>query len=154
MQNYLACASVNGYMANKWCASGIDLLSSQRIEQCSTSPELAEKYLKEIQEFIRSSKEFSLNGIAFRDSTTPETKALVSQVLQRIEDVTLMCNKHVTSLNKLAVKPKRPVQTVVPEPAVPRQPQIGAPQPARAVLKKGLHHSKGALISSPVIYRE
>lgn len=57
-------------------------------------------------------------------------------MLQRIEDVTLMCNKHITSLNKLATKPKRPVQTVIPEPAVPRQPQIGAPQPSRAILKK------------------
>ncbi|MCC1963276.1 hypothetical protein KSI60_24765, partial [Salmonella enterica subsp. enterica serovar Indiana] len=47
-----------------------------------------------------------------------------------------MCNKHITSLNKLASKPKRPVQTVIPEPAVPRQPQIGAPQPSKAVLKK------------------
>ncbi|KAJ8926822.1 hypothetical protein NQ314_020670 [Rhamnusium bicolor] len=127
--------------ANKWCANGIDLLASQRIEQCSTSPELAEKYLKEIHEFIKSSKEFTLNGPrdfkdSFQDTTTLETKALVSQVLQRIEDVTLMCNKHITSLNKLAAKPKRPVQTVVPEPAVPRQPQIGAPQPTRTVLKK------------------
>ncbi|XP_023310608.1 guanine nucleotide exchange factor DBS isoform X2 [Anoplophora glabripennis] len=127
--------------ANQWCASGIDLLASQRIEQCSASPELAEKYLKETQDFLASSKEFSLNGPkdfkdTFQCATTPETKALVSQVLQRIEDVSLMCNKHITSLNKLASKPKRPVQTVIPEPAVPRQPQIGAPQPSRAVLKK------------------
>lgn len=57
-------------------------------------------------------------------------------MLQRLEDVSLMCNKHITSLNKLASKPKRPVQSVIPEPAVPRQPQIGAPQPSRAVLKK------------------
>ncbi|KAJ8986252.1 hypothetical protein NQ317_009960 [Molorchus minor] len=138
--------------ANKWCANGIVLLSTQRIEQCSTSPELAERYLKEIQEFIKSSNEFTLNGPkdfreTFQDSTTPETKPLVSQVLQRIEDVTLMCNKHITSLNKLAIKPKRPVQTVVPEPAVPRQPQIGAPQPTRAALKKAYTIPK---MTSPV----
>lgn len=57
-------------------------------------------------------------------------------MLQRIEDVSLMCDKRLTSLSKLAVKSKRPVQTVIPEPAVPRQPLVGAPQPAKTFLKK------------------
>lgn len=47
-----------------------------------------------------------------------------------------MCNKRVATLNKLAVKPNRPVQTVTPEPVVPRQPGAPAPQHNRAVLKK------------------
>lgn len=77
------------FQANQWCASGIDLLASQRIEQCSASPELAEKYLKEIQEFQISSKEFTLNGPkdfkdTFQCATIPETKALVSQVFETI----------------------------------------------------------------------
>ncbi|CAD7014179.1 unnamed protein product [Ceratitis capitata] len=49
------------------------------------------------------------------------------KVLQRIDDVSLMCDKRIASLKKLAVKPTRPVQTVTPEPAVPLQPQGGAP---------------------------
>lgn len=48
----------------------------------------------------------------------------------------LMCDKRVATLQKFAVKPQRPVQSVQPEPAVPRQPLGGAPHPNRAVLKK------------------
>lgn len=49
------------------------------------------------------------------------------QVLQRIDDVSLMCDKRVVSLKKLTLKPPRPVQQVIPEPAVPLQPPGGAP---------------------------
>lgn len=49
------------------------------------------------------------------------------KVLQRIDDVSLMCDKRIASLKKLALKPPRPVQTVTPEPAVPLQPPGGAP---------------------------
>nr|CAH7726392.1 unnamed protein product [Callosobruchus chinensis] len=38
-----------------------------------------------------------------------------------------MCNKRINSLIKLTIKPNKPVQAVIPEPAVPRQPQMGAP---------------------------
>ena len=38
-----------------------------------------------------------------------------------------MCEKRVATLKKLATKPMRPVQTVTPEPAVPLQPNVGAP---------------------------
>ncbi|CAH0562294.1 unnamed protein product [Brassicogethes aeneus] len=122
--------------ANKWCAIGIDLLASQKIEKCANSTELAEKYLHEIQEFIKTSNEFTNNPDElkniFQDSITSETKALVTQVMQRIDDISLMSDNRITCLNKIVNKPIRPVQTVIPEPAVPRQPQGGAPQPNRA----------------------
>lgn len=57
-------------------------------------------------------------------------------MLQRTDDIKLMCDKRISSLNKIAVKNKRPVQTVIPEPAVPRQPLVGAPQPTKTFLKK------------------
>ncbi|XP_076261206.1 guanine nucleotide exchange factor DBS-like isoform X2 [Rhynchophorus ferrugineus] len=146
--------------ANRWCAVGRDLLASQKIEQLSNSIELAERYISEIREFVSSAKEFSPNGQKgfkdiFQDSTTPETKALVTQVLQRIEDVCLMCDNRLTSLSKLAVKSKRPVQTVIPEPAVPRQPLVGAPQPAKTNLKKAYTIPKmdSALDTEPDIGR-
>ncbi|XP_037904772.1 guanine nucleotide exchange factor DBS isoform X5 [Hermetia illucens] len=118
--------------ANKWCAKGIELLASQRIEKCSVSGEIAEQSLQEIQQFISSASEFKLSSPrefknVFQESTTPETKALVTQVLQRIDDVSLMCDKRIASLKKLTLKPPRPVQTVTPEPAVPLQPPGGAP---------------------------
>ncbi|XP_073846702.1 guanine nucleotide exchange factor DBS isoform X9 [Musca autumnalis] len=131
--------------ANEWCANGVELLTSQRIEKCSTSHELAEQSLHEIQAFIASASEFKLSSPSefkkiFLESTTPETKALVSQVLQRIDDVSLMCDKRIASLKKLALKPPRPVQTVTPEPAVPLQPPGGAPHLLRRKHKTDVIH--------------
>ncbi|SPP75963.1 guanine nucleotide exchange factor DBS isoform X2 [Drosophila guanche] len=132
--------------ANQWCANGVELLASQRIEKCSVSAELAEQSLHEIQAFIASASNFKLSSPSefkkiFLDSTTPETKALVSQVLQRIDDVSLMCDKRIASLKKLALKPPRPVQQVTPEPAVPLQPPGGAPHLLRRKYNKtdGIH---------------
>ncbi|XP_034653766.1 guanine nucleotide exchange factor DBS isoform X2 [Drosophila subobscura] len=132
--------------ANQWCANGVKLLASQRIEKCSVSAELAEQSLHEIQAFIASASNFKLSSPSefkkiFLDSTTPETKALVSQVLQRIDDVSLMCDKRIASLKKLALKPPRPVQQVTPEPAVPLQPPGGAPHLLRRKYNKtdGIH---------------
>lgn len=41
------------------------------------------------------------------------------QVLKRIEDVQMMCEKRKSSLKKLATRLPRPVHAVTPEPAVP-----------------------------------
>ncbi|XP_038122208.1 guanine nucleotide exchange factor DBS isoform X4 [Culex quinquefasciatus] len=114
--------------ANQWCARGIELLATQRIEKCSVSADIAAKSLLEIQEFVASAADFKFKNV-IQESTTLETKALVSQVIQRIDDVQLMCDKRSTTLKKLALKPPRPVQTVTPEPAVPLQPPGGAPHP-------------------------
>lgn len=72
--------------ANSWCARGIELLGSQRIENCSMSPEYAEESLQKIQQFVLSASEFcstssprELRNI-FQESSTPETRALVTQV--------------------------------------------------------------------------
>ncbi|XP_055387523.1 guanine nucleotide exchange factor DBS-like isoform X2 [Condylostylus longicornis] len=113
--------------ANKWCQRGVELIASQHMEKCSLSADLAEQYLQEIQTFVSSSDEFQLSSPkefknVFVESTTQETKALVTQVLERLNDVSLMCDKRIVSLKKLALKPPRPVQTVTPEPAVPLQP--------------------------------
>lgn len=53
--------------------------------------------------------------------------AYLLQVLQRIDDVSLMCEKRVACLKKLALKSKRPVQKVIPEPGVQLQPPGSAP---------------------------
>lgn len=72
--------------ANSWCARGIELLASQRIEKCSISPEHAEESLQEIQQFVLSASEFCITSSpselreVFKESATQETKALVSQV--------------------------------------------------------------------------
>lgn len=64
----------------------------------------------------------------------------VLQVLQRIDDVSLMCDKRIASLKKLALKPPRPVQQVTPEPAVPLQPPGGAPHLLRRKPNKVSEH--------------
>lgn len=38
-----------------------------------------------------------------------------------------MCDKRIATLKKSATRPTRPVQSVQPEPAVPIQPNSGAP---------------------------
>ncbi|KAL1493421.1 hypothetical protein ABEB36_011480 [Hypothenemus hampei] len=136
--------------ANHWCSTGVILLASQTVEQCSNSSELAEKYINEIEEFQATAKDVMSNGQKnlidfFQDSITSETKALILQVLRRIEDVKLMCDKRITSLNltnKIAVKNKRPVQTATPRPVVPKQPLVGAPQPTKAIAKKSYSIAK------------
>ncbi|XP_046383423.1 guanine nucleotide exchange factor DBS-like [Ischnura elegans] len=122
--------------ANDWCSKGVHLLASMRIEKCS-SPEFAEQTLSDLECFLASyegkvvPKRSSCSGAdleqnspwgLFADVVTPETKALVQQVVQRIEDVHLMCEKRRVSLRRLSEKPPpRPVQTVTPEPGVPLQ---------------------------------
>lgn len=46
--------------ANEWCAKGIDLLASQRIENVSVPPETAEIKLHEIIHFVESANDFQL----------------------------------------------------------------------------------------------
>lgn len=57
------------------------------------------------------------------------------QVLQRIEDVSLMCDKRIMALKQQLIKPARPVQTVTPEPVKPLQSLPQSAKPGR-VLKK------------------
>lgn len=75
----------NILQANEWCTAGIELLGSQHIEKCSNSIELAEANLRKVQEFLQLGTEFKISSPkefrnVFIESTTPETKALVSQV--------------------------------------------------------------------------
>ncbi|CAK9187865.1 unnamed protein product, partial [Ilex paraguariensis] len=76
--------------------------------------------LLELEQFIASADAFNVSGtddlyVLQEDGVSPESKALVTQVLQRIEDVTVMCEKHITNLRRLLVKPNRPIQSVSPE---------------------------------------
>lgn len=71
-------------------------------------------------------------------------KFFPSQVLQRIDDVSLMCDKRIASLKKLTLKPPRPVQTVTPEPAVPLQPPGGAPH----LLRRRTHSKVSTALSN------
>ncbi|BES92094.1 RhoGEF [Nesidiocoris tenuis] len=113
--------------ANKWCTRGIDLLEA-RMDNCACGLDAAEVSLSKLVEFMEGSNEFNAVLVEY---STPETKALVSQVLQRIEDVKTMCNKKMITLKRLVEKPPRPVQTVTPEPAIPLQPMI---RPANIVI--------------------
>lgn len=66
--------------ANEWCAKGIDLLASQRIENVSVPPETAEIKLHEIVAFVESAEDFQLSSLrAFEESTSLES-VIVSQV--------------------------------------------------------------------------
>lgn len=64
----------------------MELVASQRIEKCAMLVEYAEECLIEVQDFIEAASEFSPSSSpkdlrnAFQESSTPETKALVTQV--------------------------------------------------------------------------
>ncbi|XP_059481184.1 guanine nucleotide exchange factor DBS-like isoform X2 [Neocloeon triangulifer] len=109
--------------ANKWCAEGIEMLA-QPMEKNST-PEQAEQALTDLEAFKAAGAEWgAVKSIdlkqTFKDVITPETKALVQQVVTRVEDVLMMCDRRQETLKKLAVKPApKPVQQVNPEPAMP-----------------------------------
>ncbi|KYN09271.1 Guanine nucleotide exchange factor DBS [Trachymyrmex cornetzi] len=115
--------------ANTWCTRGIELLASQN----STTP--PDQALQELQQLIEAAEEFHHPRCIFQDSVMPETKALITQVLQRIEDVSLMCDKRIMALKQQLIKPARPVQTVTPEPVKPLQ---SLPQTVKSgrILKK------------------
>lgn len=57
--------------ANEWCAKGIDLLASQRIENVSVPPETAEIKLHEIIQFVESANDFQLSSLReFEESSS------------------------------------------------------------------------------------
>lgn len=117
------------------------MLTSQHIEKCSKSPELAEESLQEILQFIASATDFQPESskefrLALEELTIPETRPLVTQVRQstggiakrshrylicvafwqvhqRLQDISMMCDKRIVSLKKMSEKPPpRPVQSV------------------------------------------
>lgn len=66
--------------ANEWCAKGIDLLASQRIENVMLPPETAEIKLHEIIQFVESGEDFQLSSLRdFEESASLES-IIVSQV--------------------------------------------------------------------------
>ncbi|XP_054266389.1 guanine nucleotide exchange factor DBS-like [Macrosteles quadrilineatus] len=145
--------------ANAWCTQGIDLLASQHTEKCSCSAESAEAALAELEAFMSSASQFKVSSprefhTLFQDSITPETKALVTQVLQRIADVTTMCDKRVSSLKRVSRRPPRPVQTVTPEPAVPLQTPtpLPAPPPPPDTHKAKRNHVLTELLDTERLY--
>lgn len=107
--------------ANRWCSHGVDLLASQQLEKCS-SPEFASQALADIEDFLASAAEFrdpNQFRFLFQDIVTPDTKALTQQVIQRLQDVQVMCERRVNGLRQLVMRTRmgRPVQSVAPEPS-------------------------------------
>jgi hypothetical protein len=91
------------FQANRWCTRGVDLLASQHIEKCSSSPELAEQSLLEIQQYVASAEEFKLSSpkefrSLFQDSITAETKALVTQVSETLHSAVTVSSEVVLTL--------------------------------------------------------
>jgi pleckstrin homology domain-containing family G member 4 len=80
--------------ANEWCAKGIDLLASQRIENTSMSSEIADIKLQEINKFIDSAEDFELSSLKELKSCQEENNIsletiILSQVKKFVEKVDL-----------------------------------------------------------------
>lgn len=94
-------------------------MGSEPADKCNS----IEQSLAELEEFMNSAHHLKVESprefySLFEDTITPETKPIVTQVLQRLDDVTTMCDKRLASLKRLINKP-RPILSVNPEPAVP-----------------------------------
>lgn len=79
--------------ANEWCAKGIELLASQRIENVSVPPATAEIKLHEITKFVESAEDFQLSSLRdFEDSTSLLNleSLIMSQVSERAPFTTLL----------------------------------------------------------------
>ncbi|GFY44277.1 guanine nucleotide exchange factor DBS [Trichonephila inaurata madagascariensis] len=128
--------------ANIWCAEGVELLASHQIEKC-TCYEFAARALKSVTDFLQKGSDLQLSAelehhSILDTSISPETRALVQQVLKRLEDMQTVCEKRKSSLERLAVKPVRPIQAVVPEPKVPSHPPLRrSPDGDKKFLRKG-----------------
>ncbi|CAG9796804.1 unnamed protein product [Diatraea saccharalis] len=97
--------------ANEWCTTGVELLAG-------------EGGLIAVDKLLEDARSFGLTAPEqFREmlmqSATQETRALVTQVSQRVEDVWLMVSVKRATLQRAAAKPARPVQSVPPQSAVP-----------------------------------
>ncbi|XP_054708751.1 LOW QUALITY PROTEIN: guanine nucleotide exchange factor DBS-like [Uloborus diversus] len=127
--------------ANTWCAEGVELLASHQIEKC-TCYEFASRALQNVDEFLQKGREMQIceeleNHSIFEAAISPETRTLVQQVLKRLEDMRTVCEKRKSSLEKLAVKPVRPVQAVVPEPKHPPLRRASPDNEKKVVLRRG-----------------
>ncbi|XP_068137198.1 probable guanine nucleotide exchange factor MCF2L2 isoform X2 [Hyperolius riggenbachi] len=119
--------------ANQWCEDGIYLLASQAVDKCQ-SQDGAESALQDIEKFIGSSKGHQLCNLTefyhkYETILSPDIKASVQKVQQRLSDVQEMFEKRQASLKKLAAKQTRPVQPVAPHPE--SSPKRASPKTAR-----------------------
>ncbi|KAF5296920.1 hypothetical protein FQA39_LY12277 [Lamprigera yunnana] len=102
---------------NKWCMKGVELLRLQQMEQFSHSVDLAEKALEEIQEFLLLGVDFKFNNLKefktlFQDNITPETKVLVTQVIEKIDELMNTCDKRIQALKLIINTFTKPVSII------------------------------------------
>lgn len=70
--------------ANEWCAKGIDFLASQRIENASLSPDIAEQKLKDIQSFVESAEDFEISSLKDLKNCQEENTSLETIILSQV----------------------------------------------------------------------
>ncbi|MBN3306486.1 MCF2L factor, partial [Amia calva] len=136
----------------QWCESGVYLLASQAVDKCQ-SQEGAEAALHDIEAFLETAQESVLGDLKdlhnqYEIILTPQVKAHVQKMLQRLEDVQEMFEKRQVSLKKLSAKQTRPVQPVAPRPesspkrASPKTPRTSGSKVAK---KKKIKKTKGGI---------
>lgn len=72
--------------ANEWCAKGIDLLASQRIENASLSPEIAEQKLQDVMSFMESAEDFQLSSLKELKNCQEENTSLETIILSQVSE--------------------------------------------------------------------
>ncbi|GIY64480.1 guanine nucleotide exchange factor DBS [Caerostris extrusa] len=76
------------------------------------------------------------NSFTFQRGHHSGIRALVQQVLKRIEDVQMMCEKRQCSLQRIVSRNKIPVQAVTPEPVIQTVLSGKSPEGRRKIVRK------------------
>lgn len=94
--------------ANKWCNRGLDLLANQQIEKFQTQGG-ADKASHEIRDFLQKAHSLNLSNPRefrnlFEGIMNSDVKAIVQDLLKRMDEVQGMCEKRLGSLQKGKIK--------------------------------------------------
>ncbi|XP_077472842.1 guanine nucleotide exchange factor DBS-like isoform X7 [Stigmatopora argus] len=131
--------------ASKWCDDGIYLLASQPVDKCQ-SHEGAESALQELEGFLA---DVGQNRLSEPSGVWAEYEAVLDQqlrdqvdkVFQKQASMREMFDKRRLSLNKLAAKQTRPVQSVAPRPEAFIKSPLNSPSQRGSKLDRS--HSEG-----------
>ncbi|KAF2360234.1 CRAL-TRIO lipid binding domain [Trinorchestia longiramus] len=106
--------------ANTWCSEGMELLAALQQERCS-SVEVAVQALRKVEKFLALAPHAGLTSpmelfSGYDDVALPDTRLLLQQTVQRLEDLERLFEQQKVALRKASALLVRPVSVVSPDP--------------------------------------
>ncbi|XP_031336912.1 guanine nucleotide exchange factor DBS-like isoform X1 [Photinus pyralis] len=102
--------------AKEWCIKGLAIVDEQQMEDLSCSAELAEQQILEIQDFLNLG-DFKFDNsedckTLLQDFVPSEVKRIITQILERIADLTVACNKRIAALKLIVNSFSKPAPVI------------------------------------------